>query len=147
MAEMMISSPALTFLRPQELLTRLMPSVVPRTKISSFFAARVQKAPGLGAGFLVGGGGALGEFVNAAVDVGAVHFVEAADGIDDRERLLRGGGAIQVHQRLAVDVLLEDREILPDLLHVETGRDLFTQRAHEISRTGSFPANPVKTVL
>ena len=37
MAEMMISSPALTFCRPQELLTRLMPSVVPRTKISSIF--------------------------------------------------------------------------------------------------------------
>ena len=34
MAEMMISSPAFTFWRPQELLTRLMPSVVPRTKIS-----------------------------------------------------------------------------------------------------------------
>src|ERR1035441_4660719 len=34
-AEMTISSPAFTFLRPQELLTRFMPSVVPRTKISS----------------------------------------------------------------------------------------------------------------
>ena len=32
---MIISSPALTFLRPHELLTRLTPSVVPRTKISS----------------------------------------------------------------------------------------------------------------
>ena len=114
------------------------------------FAARIQKALGLGAGFLVGGGGALGELVNAAVDVGAVHFVEAADGIDHRERLLGGGGAIQIHQRLAVDVLLEDREILPDPLHVKIGRErpyLFTQRAHEISRTESVPANPVKTAL
>ena len=35
MAEMTISSPSLTFLRPHELETRLIPSVVPRTKISS----------------------------------------------------------------------------------------------------------------
>src|SRR5690348_1358508 len=33
---MIISSPSLMFRRPQLLVTRLMPSVVPRTKISSF---------------------------------------------------------------------------------------------------------------
>src|SRR6185369_10424430 len=111
------------------------------------FAARVQKATGLDASFLVGGGGALGELVNSAVDIGAVHFVEAANGIDDRERLLGGGGTVEVHERLAVDVLFEDREIFPDFLHVEPGRNLFTQRAHEISRTGFFPGNPVMTAL
>ena len=83
----------------------------------------MRKRFGLGAGFLVGGGGALGELVNAAVDVGAVHLVEAADGVDHRERLLRGSGAIQIDQRLAVDVLLEDREILPDPFHVEIGAE------------------------
>ena len=42
-AEMTISSPALTLWRPQELATRLMPSVVPRTKISSFLKRAFKK--------------------------------------------------------------------------------------------------------
>ena len=61
--------------------------------------------------------------MHAAMDVGAIHFVEMPQGVDHRRGLLRGGRAVQVHQRLAVDVLLEDREILADLLHVESGCD------------------------
>ena len=64
------------------------------------------------------------------MDIGAIHLVKFADGVDHRERLLRGGGVIQVHQRLAVDRLLQDREILADLLHVESGRDRLAERAH-----------------
>ena len=114
MAEMMISSPALTCVRPQ----------VCADQVDAFGGAAneddllrlrgVQKALDLDARLFVGSGGALAQLVHAAVDVGAVHFVETADGVDDRVRLLRGGGVVQVHQRLAVDVLLEDREILPD---------------------------------
>jgi len=61
--------------------------------------------------------------VHAAVNISAIDFVEAAYGIDHREGLLRGGGAIQVDERLAVYLLLENREILPDLFHVESGGD------------------------
>ena len=43
MAEMTISSPAFTFLRPHELVTRLMPSVVPRTKMSSLVKRELTK--------------------------------------------------------------------------------------------------------
>src|ERR1035441_8543571 len=43
MAETTISSPSLTFLRPHELATRLMPSVVPRTKISSLLDFALRK--------------------------------------------------------------------------------------------------------
>ena len=43
MAEMTTSSPSLTFLRPHELATRLMPSVVPRTKISSLVVLELRK--------------------------------------------------------------------------------------------------------
>ncbi len=85
------------------------------------FAACVEEEFGLRACLLVGGGGALRQLVYAAVNVGTVHFVKAADGIDHREGFLRSGGGIQIHQGFAVDFLLQDREILADLVHVETG--------------------------
>ena len=52
--------------------------------------------------------------MHAAMDVGAVHLGRSGGWLDHRMRLLAGGGAIQIHQRLAVDRLLEDREILAD---------------------------------
>ena len=52
-------------------------------------------------------GGALGERMHAAVDVGIVAFVEAGDGVDDRARLLRSRRAVEVHQRLPVHALRE----------------------------------------
>ena len=52
-----------------------MPSVVPRTKMISCVAARVEELLHLGAGLFVGLGGALAQLVHAAVDVGAIHFV------------------------------------------------------------------------
>ena len=81
----------------------------------------IQEMPGLDARLFVGRGGALAQFVHAAMDVGAIHLVEMADGVDHHGGLLRGGGAIQVDQRLAVNRLLEDREILADFFDVETG--------------------------
>ncbi len=85
-------------------------------------SARVEKSLDLGARLFVGFGGALAQLMHAAVDVGAIHFVELDDGVDDGARLLRGGGVIEINERLAVDGLLEDGEILADLLNVESGR-------------------------
>ena len=62
---------------------------------------------------------ALGEFVDAAVDVGVVVRVEARDGIDHGLRLLRAGGGIEVDQRLVPHGRLEDREVLADERGVE----------------------------
>ena len=104
-----------------------MPSVVAADEDQLVLALRVEESARLGAGLLVRGCRALAELVDAAVDVGAIHLVELADGVDHRERLLRGGGAIQIHQRLAVDRLLEDRKVLADPLHVESGRKLATE--------------------
>ena len=84
----------------------------------------------LGARLLVSGRRALAQLVNAAVDIGAIHLVKLTDGIDHRERFLRGGGAIEIDQRLAVDCLLEDREVLANPLHVERRRNLATEAAH-----------------
>ena len=118
-----------------------MPSVVPRTKIDLVRSARIEKALHLGAGLFVGLGGALAEFMNAAMDIGAVHFVKFHDSVDDRARFLRGGGVIEIDKRLAVDGLLEDGEILADLLDIESGTDRANYRAHGISRIACAQAN------
>ncbi len=86
-----------------------------------FGGARVEEPLHLGARLFVGLRGALAKLMHAAVDVGAIHFVELDDGVDDGARLLRGGGVIEIDERLAVDGLLEDGEILADLLDVESG--------------------------
>ncbi len=62
--------------------------------------------------------------MHAAMNVGAIHFMKFANGFDHRVRLLRRGGVVQIHQRLAVYGLLQDREILPDAFDVEAGRDI-----------------------
>ncbi len=48
--------------------------------------------------------------------------METADGVDHRERLLRGGRGIQIDQLFPVDLLLQDQEIFPDAfdVHIET---------------------------
>ena len=55
------------------------------------------------------------------MNVGAIHFVEMADGVDYDGRLLRGGRAVHVYEGPTVDGLLEDGEILADFLDVESG--------------------------
>ncbi len=42
--------------------------------------------------------------------------------IDDGLRLLRGGGVVEIDERLAIDLAGEDREIRPDLLDVSRAR-------------------------
>ena len=122
-AEMTISSPSRTFLRPQ----------LDGHQVDAFggaahedqlaLAARVEESLHLGARRFVGRRGALAQLVHAAMNVGAIHFVELANRFDHRVRLLRRGRVIQIHQRLAVYGLLENREILPDPFHVEASRN------------------------
>ena len=98
-SEIIISSPALMLARPQELATRLMPSVVPRTKMSSASEDAFRSPHGFAARCLVGGCGTLAQLVNTAVNVGAVEFVETANRVDDGQRLLCRGRAVEVHKR------------------------------------------------
>ena len=49
--------------------------------------------------------------MHAAMNVGVVVLVVARDRVDHRLRLLRRGGVVEVDQRLAVNLLLENREI------------------------------------
>lgn len=103
--------------------------------------SRVQKSLHLDACLFVSLGRPLAKLMHAAVDIGAIHFVELHDGVDDGARFLRGSGIIEVDERLAVNGLLEDGEILADPLDVESGMDRASYRAHEISQTTCAPAN------
>ena len=56
-------------------------------------------------------GRALGELVDAAMDVRVRRLVEAVHRLEHLARLLRARGRIEEGERLAVELLLEDREI------------------------------------
>ena len=61
----------------------------------------------------VGAGRTIAQFMNTPVNVGVVVLVVALDRIKDGTGLLRCGGAVEVDERMAVDFLIKDREILP----------------------------------
>ncbi len=75
----------------------------------------VEELGGAFAGGFVGDGGAVAEGVDAAVDVAVVVFVVVAEGVDDLAGFLGGGGAVEVDERVFVDLLVEDREIVADV--------------------------------
>ena len=77
------------------------------------------------AGLLVGVGCTGGQGVGAAVNVGIVVRIEIRDGVDHALRLLRRRGIVEPHERLAVDLLIQDRKILADGRHVEGGGRAF----------------------
>ena len=98
--------------RPPKLwATRLIASVVPRTKTISRGRARAEEALHLAARALEGRRRALAQLVHAAVDVGVVVLVVARHGVDHRAGLLGGGGVVEVDERPAVDPLGQDREV------------------------------------
>ena len=77
--------------------------------------ARADQGGNLRASLLHRRGGLIGQQVGGAMDVGVVVLVVAANRIDDRLRLLRGGGAVEVGERLAVDPACEYREVAADV--------------------------------
>jgi hypothetical protein len=52
--------------------------------------------------------------VEASVDIGMIFPIVAAKLVDDALRALGRGSVIQVNQRLAVYLLIQDREISPE---------------------------------
>ncbi len=97
---------------------------------------RAQEALHLRAGALVGGGRQHREVVDAAVDVRVGALVDEALGVDDRLRLLRGGGAVEVDEGLPVNGLPQDGELPPDGVDVEGGH---RPRAHGCASARSKP--------
>ena len=82
----------------------------------------------LAAGSLVGLGRLDAQTVHAPVDVRVAVSVVSGDRVDHRVGLLRGGGVVEVRERLAVDGTLQDREIGADFLQVVGGGGVFARR-------------------
>ena len=55
---------------------------------------------------------AVAQLVDAAMDIGVVVLVIMHQRVNHRARFLRRGGVVEINQRLAVDLLIEDRKIL-----------------------------------
>ena len=68
---------------------------------------------------LVGIRGAACERMRRAVDVGVFVRVEIREPVDDRLRLLRGGGIVEPDELSAVHPLLQNREVATDGVDVE----------------------------
>ncbi len=100
-----ISSPALTLASPQLRATRLMPAVVPEVKMISQRCLGADEVADFFAGLFVLLGAAFAERMDAAVDVGVIVLVHAAEDVDHLPRALRAGGVVEKHERvIAVDV-------------------------------------------
>ena len=79
----------------------------------------VEELPYLGPGTLVVLSGPLAQGVDPPVHVGVFRGVVPDQGVDDYLGFLAGGGTVQVDQRPAVDLLFQDREVLPDFCWVK----------------------------
>ena len=55
------------------------------------------------------------------MDIGAIQPISAIDGVQHALRLLRGGGVVQIDQRLAIDLLLQAGELGADGGEVKHG--------------------------
>src|SRR5207249_7162412 len=61
----------------------------------------------------------LGERVDTAVDVRVRRFVEGAQLVEHLAGLVRAHGRVEVRERLAADLLLEDRKVGAELARVQ----------------------------
>ncbi len=95
---------------------------------------RVDEPGGAFAGALVGGGGAVAQFVDAAVDVAVVVLVVAADRVDHRARLLAAGPAVEVDERFAVNLLVENGKVTPQGGPVGGGSGGFGEIVHGLGK-------------
>ncbi len=138
---MTISSPGCRCLPPHACATRLIASVVPRTNTMLFGRWRADESAHGVAGLLVGVGGPGRQFVCGAVDVGVLVGVEVRQPVDHDLRLLGGRRVVEPDQRLAVDGLLQDREIGPHRVDVEH-LVLVGQLRHRVGRGAGSSSCP-----
>ena len=78
----------------------------------------VEEGAGLLARALESLGRGVGEIVQAAMDIRVFVLVGIDHAVDDRARLLRRGGVVEIDKLLAIGFEREDRKIRPHLHHV-----------------------------
>ena len=113
------TSPGPRLSSPQAYATRLIASVALRVKTTSRAAGAFRRRAHLLARALVALGRPLGEPVDAPVHVRVAVLVEVAHRVEHLAGLLGRGGRVEEGDRLAVDEILEVREIGADALNVE----------------------------
>ena len=84
----------------------------------TFGRIRADQLGHLGSGLLKGHGATGGQLVRTTVHAGVNCTVEVRLGVDHRIRLLRGGRRIQVHERVPVNLLIQNRELRPNRLKI-----------------------------
>jgi len=99
-----------------------MPSVAPRRKYDFAALRRADEATNFLAGLLMGGSRAFAQLVDAAVDVGAFLDVALADAVENHVGLLCGGGIVEIHERVSVDLLRQGGKVPAYALDIETAR-------------------------
>ena len=114
-----ISSPSPTLRRPQACATRLMASVVPRTKTISLAEGALRKRRTFSRAASNASVDARRQRVRGAVNVGVLVLVEVRDAVDHGLRLLRRGRVVEPDQGTAVDIFLKDWEVAAEDMGVE----------------------------
>ncbi len=71
------------------------------------------------------------------MDVSMIVLLVRGHGLDDGVRLLRGRGAVEVGKPVAIDLLLQDREILPVIRNLLAGRERLADGRHADSPCSS----------
>ena len=112
-----------------------------------FLAPRgMDELPHLVARGFVGLGCALAQKMHAAVNIGVERGVVMRLAVDHAVRLLTGGRVVEIDQRLAMHMLVQDGEILAQPLHIEGGPGAIGRRlinslpARFIAASSSLPA-------
>ena len=98
---------------------RLMPSVVPRTKMISLSDGRVDKGRHFSSGGFINIGRYLRKVVYASVYIGILVGVIMREGIDDRAGFLGCGTIVEVHERLPLHLLAQNGKVRADAAHVK----------------------------
>ena len=88
------------------------------------------------AGAFVGVGGACGQFMGSAVDVGVLVLIEVRDAINHRLRLVRGGRVVKPHQLAAVHALGEHGKVAANGMHVKRRMLALPGQGHRGVRRG-----------
>ena len=70
-------------------------------------------------GVLISLGSHLAEVMHPAVDVAVFMQIVIALALNHTKRFLRRRGVVEIHQLLAVDQLVEHRELLPNIVYIE----------------------------
>ncbi len=105
-------------------------------------ALRIQKAGNLAAHVFVDISRFLRQRMHAAMHVCIVLLVELDERLDHLNRLLRGRGVIQVHERVAVNRSLQDGKVAADPLDIEHSLALLSCSARSPGRRISRRREP-----